>query len=61
MKFVTDGTDEKEIIPNILWKDFDFFENHILLAPTAEQINSFWFSWILAYSLLYHFLLKWCF
>jgi len=48
----------KIVFSNILRKDFDIVDNHIMVLFMAEQVEVLWFSQSLAYSLVCHSLLN---
>jgi len=52
--------DNEVIFLDILWKNLQVFQNHILLVFTVKQIEFLLVSQSLAYSLVYHSLLKQC-
>ena len=49
------------ILPNVLWKNLQVVQNHILSPFMIEQVEVFWLSQSLVYSLVCHSLLNLCF
>ena len=64
IKIVVDfenSVDDEVVLLNVLQKNLQILQNHIVLPFTAEWIKFFQLSWILAYSLVCHSLLNLCF
>jgi len=56
-----EGIDNKRVLVNILWKNFDVFHNHCCTSSfTSEQIDLDLFLWISAYFFYCHSLLNLC-
>ena len=56
-----DSVDDEMVFPHVLGKDFEILQNHIFyLSLSKEQIDLNLLSWISAYFLRCHSLLKQC-